>query len=84
MKPFEIIVVVNGSSDTTKEIAEGAGCRVVYYEEALGINIGRAIGAKKAKGDILLFCFHQKRRAMHLGIPNLQGSAESLGRTRPV
>nr|WP_311591640.1 glycosyltransferase family 2 protein [Priestia megaterium] len=55
MKPFEIIVVVNGSSDTTKEIAEGAGCRVVYYEEALGINIGRAIGAKKAKGDILLF-----------------------------
>ncbi|MDK8210708.1 glycosyltransferase, partial [Bacillus subtilis] len=55
MKPFEIIVVVNGSSDTTKEIAEDAGCRVIYYEEALGINIGRAIGAKKAKGDILLF-----------------------------
>lgn len=55
IKPLEIIVVVNGSSDATKAIAEGAGCRVIYYEEALGINIGRAIGAKKAKGDILLF-----------------------------
>ncbi|MEK1828512.1 glycosyltransferase family A protein [Priestia megaterium] len=58
MKPFEIMVVVNGSSDTTKEIAEGAGCRVVYYEEALGINIGRAIGAKKQKE---IFCFFGRR-----------------------
>ncbi|MDA6141502.1 glycosyltransferase family A protein, partial [Escherichia coli] len=29
--------------------------KVLTYEEKLGINIGRAIGAKKAKGDILVF-----------------------------
>ncbi len=53
--PFEIIVVINGATDNTALIAKQEGCKVLTYEEKLGINIGRAIGAKKAKGDILVF-----------------------------
>ncbi|WP_110113122.1 glycosyltransferase family 2 protein [Bacillus sp. CGMCC 1.16541] len=55
LQPYEIIVIVNGSTDQTKEIAEKFGCRVINYVEPLGLNVGRAIGAKAAKGDILLF-----------------------------
>ncbi|CAM3429246.1 glycosyltransferase family 2 protein [Marinicrinis lubricantis] len=51
----EVIVVVNGSKDRTRHIAERSGARVIYYEEALGHDIGRSIGAAHAKGDILLF-----------------------------
>lgn len=52
---FEIIVVVNGFSDVIKVIVEDVGCCVIYYEEVFGINIGRVIGVKKVKGDILFF-----------------------------
>jgi glycosyltransferase involved in cell wall biosynthesis len=55
LQPHEIIVVVNGSKDGTAKIAESFGCRVIYFEQSLGNDIGRAIGAKHATGDILLF-----------------------------
>ncbi|EOS8268657.1 TPA: glycosyltransferase [Bacillus cereus] len=55
LKPFEIIVIVNGSTDKTEELAKGCGATVISYEEALGIDTGRAVGAYFAKGDILLF-----------------------------
>ncbi|RAS82896.1 glycosyltransferase family 2 protein [Priestia endophytica] len=55
LNPFEIIVVVNGSTDNTGEIARNLNCRVISFEEKLGIDVGRAVGAKEAKGDILLF-----------------------------
>lgn len=54
-EPLEIIVVVNGSNDKTEEIAKQYGTTVLVFEEALGIDVGRAIGALFAKGDILLF-----------------------------
>ncbi|AYA75679.1 glycosyl transferase [Bacillus sp. Y1] len=54
-EPLEIIVVVNGSTDNTEEIARIFGTTVVVFEEALGIDVGRAFGASIAKGDILLF-----------------------------
>lgn len=53
--PFEIIVVVNGATDNTALIAKQEGCKVLTYEEKLGINIGRAIGAKKQRGISLYF-----------------------------
>lgn len=55
LHPFEIIVVVNGSNDQTAHIAQTMGARVIEYKKPLGHNIGRAIGAYYATGDILLF-----------------------------
>lgn len=55
LHPFEIIAVVNGSSDHTSQIAQAMGAKVIEYKEPLGHNIGRAVGAYHAAGDILLF-----------------------------
>jgi len=55
LNPLEIITVINGSSDKSEEIAQAMECKVIVSEEALGHDIGRAIGAFYAKGDILLF-----------------------------
>lgn len=53
-KPYEIIVVDNGSIDRTSEIAKKLGCKVVS-ERKRGISHARNKGAKVAKGDILCF-----------------------------
>lgn len=55
LKPLEIIIIVNGSTDKTEELAKNCGATVITYKEALGIDTGRAVGAYFAKGDILLF-----------------------------
>lgn len=55
IQPKEIILVLNGSNDKTGEIAKNYGCKIIYYEEALGNDIGRAIGAKHCTGDCILF-----------------------------
>lgn len=55
LKPLEIIVVVNGSTDGTTAICRAEGCRVIEFAESLGNDTGRAIGAFYAKGNILLF-----------------------------
>jgi glycosyltransferase involved in cell wall biosynthesis len=55
MDPLEIIVVVNGSTDNTERIAKQIGATVIVFKEALGNDVGRAIGALQATGDILLF-----------------------------
>ena len=55
IEPKEIIVVINGSTDRTEAIAKQLGATVIVYEEALGHDVGRAIGAQEATGDILLF-----------------------------
>lgn len=51
----EVIVVVNGSTDGSKHIAARSGARVINYDQPLGHDVGRAIGAMQARGDILLF-----------------------------
>jgi glycosyltransferase involved in cell wall biosynthesis len=55
LEPHEIIVVVNGSDDNTTSVASNLGATVIEYKERLGHNVGRAIGALQATGDILLF-----------------------------
>jgi len=53
--PYEIIVVVNGSTDQTSSLVAQEEVTVVTYEEALGHDVGRSIGITYATGDILLF-----------------------------
>ena len=55
IEPKEIIVVINGSSDKTEEIAKQMGTTVITFKESLGHDVGRSIGALAAIGDILLF-----------------------------
>lgn len=55
LSPMEIIVVVNGSSDRTKEIAQLHQCKMIEFPYSIGNDVGRAIGAREASGDILLF-----------------------------
>jgi glycosyltransferase involved in cell wall biosynthesis len=51
----EVIVVCNGVTDATTELARGCGAKVIESEISLGNDVGRAVGAFFAKGDVLLF-----------------------------
>lgn len=51
----EAIVVANGSTDGTAAIAQRMGAKVVTYPFPLGHDVGRAIGARIARGRVLLF-----------------------------
>jgi len=55
LSPVEIIVVVNGCCDRTESIACELGASTVVFQEPLGTDVGRAIGAYAASGDTLLF-----------------------------
>ncbi len=50
---FEIIIVDNGSTDSTDKIAESFGARVVY-EKRKGVCWARQAGFKAAKGEIVI------------------------------
>ncbi len=56
---FEIIVVDNGSRDTTRavvaEAEKTAGSIRYIYDVSPGLHVGRHHGVRKAKGDILVF-----------------------------
>lgn len=51
----EVIVVANGSTDGSREIAQKMGARVIAFERPLGHDVGRSIGASAARGEIILF-----------------------------
>lgn len=51
----EVIVVANGSTDGTDRIAESLGAIVIHNKEPLGHDVGRSVGARRAKGKVLLF-----------------------------
>ncbi|MCP4302788.1 MAG: glycosyltransferase family 2 protein [Gammaproteobacteria bacterium] len=51
----EIIVVDDGSSDTTGEIASSAGATLVQHPESLGNGAAVKAGARVARGDIIAF-----------------------------
>lgn len=55
LQPKEIIAVENGSTDATLTICRKHGVTCVSYPDPLGYDVGRAIGAKVATGDVLLF-----------------------------
>lgn len=51
----EIIVVDDGSTDTTARSAEDAGAVVIQHPESLGNGAAVKCGARAARGDILVF-----------------------------
>ena len=52
----ELFVIVNGSRDRTLErVRQSSDAIVAYYPDALGHDVGRAIGAKLSSADIVLF-----------------------------
>ncbi|MFC5528509.1 glycosyltransferase family 2 protein [Cohnella yongneupensis] len=51
----EVIVVANGSTDGSMAIAKRCGAKVLAYKRPLGHDVPRAIGAKEAQGDVILF-----------------------------
>ncbi|MBT8103703.1 MAG: glycosyltransferase family 2 protein [Gammaproteobacteria bacterium] len=51
----EIIVVDDGSSDTTAELSRSAGARLVQHPESLGNGAAIKSGARIAQGDIIAF-----------------------------
>lgn len=55
LSPIEIIVVVNGCCDQTENIACELGASIIVFQEPLGTDVGRAIGAYSASGYTLLF-----------------------------
>lgn len=51
----ELLVVDDGSSDDTAELAEGAGATVIRLPESLGNGAAVKAGARAARGDVIAF-----------------------------
>ncbi|TCZ73197.1 glycosyltransferase [Paenibacillus albiflavus] len=54
-KHVEVIVVSNGTTDGSLQIARNMGAKVIAFDHLLGHDVGRSIGARAAQGSILLF-----------------------------
>lgn len=53
----EVLVIENGSTDPTYEAIRSASAEItiVHYPQRLGYDVGRALGAKMAQADAVLF-----------------------------
>jgi glycosyltransferase involved in cell wall biosynthesis len=65
VKPFEVIIVNDGSTDESPEVARQFGCVLLHTDKRRGPAHARNLGAHAAKGDILYFidsdvCVHQE------------------------
>ena len=55
LRPGQVIVVANGEGDGVAGQARAAGAEVIRSRERLGYDVGRAVGAEAARGEVLLF-----------------------------
>ena len=86
---IEIVLVDNGSTDRSPEIAAEFHGIVVFRENHASIYAARNLGARKATGEILMFtqanCLAEpdwvKRHMTALGNPNV---SVSIGRLAPI
>jgi peptidoglycan/xylan/chitin deacetylase (PgdA/CDA1 family)/glycosyltransferase involved in cell wall biosynthesis len=51
---YEILVIDNGSTDSTADIARNFGVRVIYYDLEKNVFAARQFGAENAAGDIII------------------------------
>jgi glycosyltransferase involved in cell wall biosynthesis len=51
----EVIVIVNGSKDGTERIVRQQRVKMLSFDEPLGHDVGRSVGAEMAQGQVLLF-----------------------------
>lgn len=56
----EIIVVNDGSTDKTEEIAKEYGCKIVNHEKCLGQVVGKNSGLQVATGEYIMFHDHDE------------------------
>jgi biofilm PGA synthesis N-glycosyltransferase PgaC len=52
---YEVILVNNGSTDKTEEVAQGFGVRVLNFTGLQGVSAARQAGAEAAKGEIIAY-----------------------------
>jgi len=56
---FEVLVIDNGSTDNTKQVVESAQKRLgnvrYFYDPTPGLHVGRHLGLKMARSDILVY-----------------------------
>lgn len=50
---FEVIVVNNGSTDKTHQVAEKFDVKVIRYNKVQGVSAARDVGSKMAEGEII-------------------------------
>ncbi len=54
-RPYEVIVVVDGVSDDSWQVAKDGGMKVIQLPVQRGPAVARNVGAKYASGDIIVF-----------------------------
>jgi len=55
---IELIIVNDGSTDNTEQIAKDNGCIILNHQQSRGQVVAKNTGLKVATGDYIMFCDH--------------------------